>query len=198
MLRCFCVLATCFCLCIASSVALRGDDSEKTCARCGAPHPTCKVCKPTTETKKVSKTEFDCECEDFCVPGRSRLCGVEKGCDNCGCVTCKRIWEPTCAQVRSKRVLKKETTEVEEKVQKWVVEELCDACAAACQPTVLKSMAATGPGKTLLDAPLSVAQTGLTLSDDPSGPLPQQALVSPRAERRSAGNSWSFGVPMRR
>lgn len=117
---------------LAASAAL-GDEPFHKCARCGTECQTCKICRPVEEIKKVSKTEFDCACEDFCVPGRSNLCGVEQGCDECGRVTCKRIWEPTCAQVRSKCVLKKSTVEEEQKVIKWVVEELCPACAHECQ-----------------------------------------------------------------
>src|SRR5262245_26935540 len=98
-----CILTFAYLAIVCSSCA--ADDKEHKCARCGAPNPTCKVCKPVTETKKVSKTEFGCECEDFCVPGRSTLCGVEEGCDECGNTTCTRIWQQGCAQIRSRRVL---------------------------------------------------------------------------------------------
>ncbi len=112
--------------------AARADKPFHKCCRCGVECQTSKVCRPVEETKKVAKTQFECKCEDFCVPGKSNLCGVEQGCDECGNVTCTRIWEPTCAQVRSKCVLKKSTVEEEVKVIKWVVEEICPACAGDC------------------------------------------------------------------
>lgn len=118
---------------IALSVcSVQADEPEKKCARCGAPNPTCKVCKPVTETKKVSKTEYECECEDFCVPGRSTLCGEEESCDDCGNAKCTKIWQQNCAKIRSRKVLKKSTKEEDVVSYRWVVEEICDACAQAC------------------------------------------------------------------
>lgn len=103
------------------------------CDRCGCECTPLKVCVPKEETKKVSKTEYGCECEDFCVPGRSTLIGTEQVCDEHGHVHCKKIWQPTCATVRSKNVLTKKTVEVEETVCTWEVQEICDACAQSCQ-----------------------------------------------------------------
>ena len=131
------VIVLFYCLFLAPAMPMaRADEPAHKCARCGSDCPTCKICRAVEETKKVAKTEFECACEDFCVPGRSNLCGVDKSCDDCGNVKCTRIWEPTCAQVRSRRVLKKKTVEQEVKGFKWVVEELCDACAAACEPEI--------------------------------------------------------------
>ena len=42
------------------------------CAHCGCHSNCCKVCRLVCETKKVTKPEYDCECEDFCVPGPSK------------------------------------------------------------------------------------------------------------------------------
>jgi hypothetical protein len=119
-----------------TSANLAGSDNPPhKCARCGSPCPTQKVCRAIAEKKKVSKTEFGCECEDFCVPGRSGFCGYDKTCDDSGCVKCTKIWEPGCAQVRSRRVLTKKNVDEEVTVYKWVVEELCDACATSCDPS---------------------------------------------------------------
>src|SRR5262249_37755389 len=52
-----------------------------------------KVCRPTVDTKKVSKRVYDDLCEDFCLP-KCTLCGHffgHKGCcDGHGCDTCAK------------------------------------------------------------------------------------------------------------
>jgi hypothetical protein len=81
------------------------------------------------ETKKVPKTTYDCECEEFCVPGRSQCTTV---CDECG--HNRKVYRPTCAKLRTRtKLVKKETVE-EKCVYKWVVEDLCCDCAAKVEP----------------------------------------------------------------
>ena len=43
------------------------------CESCGCDASCCKVCRCVPSTKKVTKIEYDCECEDFCVPGPSHF-----------------------------------------------------------------------------------------------------------------------------
>jgi hypothetical protein len=112
------------------------------CAHCGCNSCCRKVCRLVCETKKVPKTTYDCKCEDFCVPGPSKCVGACETCSDCdkcggcGCKWCthkKKIYEPTCACVHTKKVLVKHVEMEEKKSYKWVVEYLCDNCACKCQ-----------------------------------------------------------------
>jgi hypothetical protein len=98
------------------------------CCRCGCVAVTKKICRPVAEKKKVKETEYDCECEDFCIPGPSTLIGCETECGDCGEAKVKKIWQPNCGEVRTRNVLKKSTEESEKTVYKWVVEEVCVDC----------------------------------------------------------------------
>ncbi len=173
----------------------RCDEPTHQCARCGSTCVTCKVCRPVEETKKVSKTEYECECEDFCVPGRSDFCGYDKSCDDCGKVKCTKIWQPTCACVRSRKVLKKKTVEEEVKQTKWVVEELCDACANDCRPTEPIPQPTIGTTKS---KPWSVESQEIIASDQQMSKLPYYAPSVDAAppsnnqnETNSAPGSWA-------
>jgi len=109
----------------SSTLALAGDCSK--CQHCGCAAECQKTCRLICETKKVPKLTYTCECEEFCVPGPSTRC-VE--CDDCG--NKKYTYTPTCAGVRTrKKVVKHETTE-EQPSYRWVVEDVCGACAGKC------------------------------------------------------------------
>ncbi len=97
------------------------------CDHCGCQSSCRKVCRVICEVKKVPKITYDCECEEFCVPGKS--CRT-KVCDECGHK--KTVYTPTCGEVRMRtKLVRKET--VEEKVTyRWVVECVCDGCASRC------------------------------------------------------------------
>lgn len=125
-----------FVLAAGTTTALAGD----CCAHCGCDCNCRKICRLVCETKKVPKITYDCKCEDFCVPGPSKCVGVcDTGCDQCGgcgCKLCchkKKIYEPTCACVHTKKVLVKHVEMVEKPSYKWVVEYVCDSCACKCQ-----------------------------------------------------------------
>src|SRR5437762_1480449 len=102
------------------------------CDRCGCQCNTHAVCRLKCETKKVPKITYSCECEDFCIPGVSKKCGYVSETDECGCEHCKPNWVPQCARVHTRTKLFKHVTEKEEKTYKWVVEYVCDRCAAKC------------------------------------------------------------------
>ena len=98
---------------------------------CGCKPRIRKVCRLVCETEEVTGTKFDCECEDFCIPGPSEKCDVECECD------CKShhgksrptAWKPSrCAEVRTRKklVIKEEKKEVPK--YRWVVEYVCDEC----------------------------------------------------------------------
>lgn len=97
------------------------------CARCGCESDCCKTCRLVCETKKVPKITYSCKCEDFCVPGPSEH---SISCDECG--KKKHIYTPTCAEVRTRKVLVKHETMEEVPSHKWVVENVCAACAEKC------------------------------------------------------------------
>lgn len=98
------------------------------CHHCGC-HTKCKkVCRLVCGTKKETKTEYACECEDFCVPGPSHKLGYLHECDEHGHKHRKPIWNPTCAKVHTrKKLVKKEVTKEVPDYQ-WVVEEYCCIC----------------------------------------------------------------------
>ena len=104
----------------SSSVAL-----ADCCQHCGCNANCCKVCRCVPDVKKVPKTTYSCECEDFCVPGPSEHCVV---CDECG--NKQHIYTPTCATMHTRKKLVKHETVKEVKTYKWVVESLCPACCA--------------------------------------------------------------------
>jgi hypothetical protein len=112
-------------LCACAAAIVRAGDC---CQRCGC-HSAChKVCRVVCEIKKVPKTEYDCECEEFCVPGKSERCLTY---DECGKRQC--VYTPVCGQVRTRTKLVKKQVIEEKPSYKWVVEDLCCNCAASCE-----------------------------------------------------------------
>ena len=100
------------------------------CQHCGCQCECQKVCRLICETKKVTKPEYSCECEDFCVPGASDHCVTY---DECGCK--KHVFTPNCATVRTRtKLVKKEVTK-EVPSYRWVVEKVCPACACKTSET---------------------------------------------------------------
>ncbi len=103
------------------------DCSGDCCAHCGCHSNCCKVCRLVPDVKKVPKVTYTCECEDFCVPGRSEHCVTYDECGNK-----QHCYAPTCGKVRTRTKLVKHETMVEKPGYKCVVESLCGACAANC------------------------------------------------------------------
>jgi hypothetical protein len=97
------------------------------CQRCGC-HATCdKVCRVVCETKEVKEPVYDCECEEFCLPGKSQRCVTY---DECGCR--QVVYTPTCGTVRTRNKLVKRTETKKVPSYRWVVEDLCERCATEC------------------------------------------------------------------
>ncbi len=148
------VASTAWCLMLAVHGAVAGDCGccdngccNNRCCDCGcACDDNCdKVCKLVCEKKKITKIHYACECEDFCVPGRS--CFV---CDNCAEAPCPELpkdqcsccahspltdihwkdWNPgECGCVKTRKKLVKYEVTAEVPSFKWVVEKRCAACA---------------------------------------------------------------------
>ena len=124
---------------LLSTVATAGDG---TCARCGcgACH---QICRLVPQEKKVDVVCWGYKCEDFCLGGPST-----PGCKNCEevcdfgdqgktdapCSLGKRFvwteWCPSWAKIHAKKKLMKRTVTKKVPSHKWVVEDLCDTCAA--------------------------------------------------------------------
>lgn len=192
------------------SRVLRGQDEiaapneSKKCAQCGNPCVVCKVCVPKVETKKHSESVFECECEDFCIPGRSTLCGREKSCDECGELRITRVWQPGCGTVRSKRVLKKSTEDSEQLAYSWEVQYLCVDCCGGC----VRSQSPTGgrgwpawfrkssePSR-CDGAPETACDLGVGLSPNPVAPNPSSTLLeSDSLNPQSAESSFDSPSP---
>jgi hypothetical protein len=117
---------------------------EGCCARCGRSGECCKICRVVYEEKKVEVTCWGLKCEDFCLPGPGA-----PGCRNCEevCDFCddagkangidsapKRFvwteWCPSWARIHTKKKQMKRVVTKTVPTYKWVVEALCEACAA--------------------------------------------------------------------
>jgi hypothetical protein len=120
---------------IVSATAAAG--AHDCCDHCGC-HSNCRnVCRVIRETKMVPETTYSCECEDFCVPGRSVRCGTRCECDtDCECPEhCHGVpnYVPGCATVRTRKKLVKHVVCKPVQSYRWVVEYLCEGCACECQ-----------------------------------------------------------------
>lgn len=89
---------------------------------------TCKVCRAVSEKKKINDTVFSCECEDFCIQGRSQV-QCNETVDESGCVQSEREWIPTAARMAQRKKLVKSTETREVTQWKLVVEHVCPNCA---------------------------------------------------------------------
>jgi hypothetical protein len=89
----------------------------ETCCPEGSCH---KVCRPTTEIKKVPKRVYNSDCEDFCLP-KCGLLGCLRGHTQCceeggGCAG-------RCGHVRTRKYLILKIQQKEECVTKCVVDQ---------------------------------------------------------------------------
>jgi len=89
-----------------------------------------KVCVCVPDVKKETTFEFSAVCEDFCVPGRSRVVGHCHTKDCRGCDVCRPIRQPTCAEVRTRIKLVKTPVTCETPTVKWIVKTVCAQCGA--------------------------------------------------------------------
>lgn len=97
------------------------------CNRCGIP----KTCKVVCDVKKVRKTVWVVECEEFCasLPNCRRGCKPCGGCDKASCDSCcdpcdslrRPTVPPKCSKVRTRKKLVKKEIICEVPVYKCVV-----------------------------------------------------------------------------
>ncbi len=167
------LLLTAAWLVCASSSAL----AQECCDHCGCGCNLRKVCRLVCIEKEVKETVYCCECEDFCVPGPSCKCGKECHHDCTaphGC-RCKEVWQPTCADVRTRNKLIKK--EVVKKVPswKWVVETVCCDCASRCGETAQE---AAPPPDASVEAPLEPLPMEIQEATMPKPPAPAMKTSS--------------------
>jgi hypothetical protein len=137
---------------LSAALAARAIAGGFCCAHCGC-HDKCnKVCRLVCTEKKVEIVCWGCKCEDFCLP----KCG-ERGCKNCEmvCEDCETkaakngicsaphpfVWFDWCpggATMHTKTKLMKKVIVRKVPTYMYVVEDLCDACAAKVEVSDLK------------------------------------------------------------
>lgn len=114
------------------------------CAHCGCTAQCHKVCRLVCEDRKVEKTCWGCICEDFCVPcaGTPVCKHCEDVCESCGDPDDPKVpfararkliwhdWTPNGATMYTKKKLMRKVVTKKVPGYKYVVEDLCDACAA--------------------------------------------------------------------
>lgn len=123
---------------------------EVCCKLCGCSAPCQKVCRLVCEEKKVEVVCWGCQCEDFCVPGRSRhgCRHCESVCDTCKDDTVSKVcslpkkfvwteWFPGGAHTYTKKKLMKKTVTVKVPSHKWVTEDLCSDCTINCGGVIM-------------------------------------------------------------
>lgn len=138
----------------------RAHAADGCCDRCGCTDDCQKICRLVCEEKKITATCWGCKREDFCVNGRSIYAGqqCEYICDETDpkapCTQPKKMvwgeWIPGgCAKVYTRSKLMKRTITKTVPSFKYVVEELCPQCEAACVvPEVPAGVEVPPPPKT--------------------------------------------------
>jgi len=124
------------------------------CQHCRRSCPCQVVCVLKCEIKEVELTCWSCKCEDFCIPGPSRIkCRhrenvCAEGCcsnDRCNCdqpkvVPKKFVWFDWCvgrAEVAQRKRLMKKTVTKKVPSYHWEVQELCRRCEPRCGAAVI-------------------------------------------------------------
>lgn len=100
---------------------------KSACPGCGCRQVE-KVCRIVPDVKKEAVTRFIVECDEVCVPGKSRR--AEPG--ECAATGCEAPLIPTCGRIIQKKTLKKVTTHVEKPGWKCIVETVCRQCGQHC------------------------------------------------------------------
>ncbi len=134
------------------------------CKRCGGSAACQQVCRLVCEEKKVEVTCWSWKEEEFCIPGPSKpgskhceeVCEFcEDGKDSESPVTKPKKfvwteWIPGRAKIHTKKELLKRTVTKTIPSYKWVVEDLCEKCAAV-PPTAKVASALPGSSTSLRD-----------------------------------------------
>ena len=105
------------------------------CSNCGC-RQFDRVCRTVPEVKKITESKYVVECEEVCLPGKSR-CEERIVADNDapGGQRCETVMVPTCSRIVTKKKLKKVTTTIEKPSWKCVVDTVCTQCGCQCGST---------------------------------------------------------------
>jgi len=159
------------------------------CCNCGCNHVK-KVCRLVCDMKEVTTFEYDCKCEDFCLPGKSTCCGHHWEPD-CKCLLgCKKVhdWQPHCScHIRTKKTLVK--VPVKKKVPHYtcVVECICNQCGN-CQV----DQQATAQAREQGIMPVS-AETPIVLQDSSAQDAGQQPAAPQQPQKSLSFLDRLFG-----
>lgn len=107
--------------------------AQDCCPYCGCREQIHRVCRVKCEMKKVPKVTYCCEAEDFCIGDRSKICGYTCEVDCDGCKHYKENRTPCGAKMFCRKKLVKTVVDKEVPVYTWVVEYMCDRCAAEAE-----------------------------------------------------------------
>jgi hypothetical protein len=116
---------------LALGFASRAEAGGCCCPSCGC-RQVKKICLCVPDVKNETKFEFSAVCEDFCVPGPSRVVGHCQTKDCQGCDVCQPVRQPSCAQVRTRVKLVKTPVTCETPTLKWIVKTVCCRCGTCC------------------------------------------------------------------
>ena len=111
-------------LCLAQSPAC--------CPACGCSQFQ-KSCRVVPDVKKETKTKWVVQCEDICLPGRTRsvdACVADPTSPTGQWVVTTR--QPSCDRVITKKKLVKKTETIEKPGFKCIVETVCAQCGQCC------------------------------------------------------------------
>ena len=105
------------------------------CIRCGATCGLEAICVCSPGTKKIPKVEYEVDCEPICMPGCGSTPWSFGRREPAGCSSCT-VEQPACpGRVRTRKLLRKETTEEEICVVERRVEYLCGPCSGRTPAT---------------------------------------------------------------
>ena len=107
-------------------------EANENCSQCCCTQCR-KVCRVVCEMKKETVFCYECECEDFCIPGRSCITGVKCVPNVCNpCETHREYcWQPHCGPIKQRKILHKVAKTIEKPVYRCVVERVCCQCGLA-------------------------------------------------------------------
>jgi len=145
-----------------------------------------KYCKLVPEVTKTTTYKYYLECEDFCIPGRSKCIGTTCKPDCNGCCKTEKVMQPTCGCVRTKAKVMKVPVVKEKHGWKCVVVHVCGGCrhCAEARPATdaelqlaLKTAEQQGIVLTSVSEPIDV-----TIPDDETqAPAVPQLLAVPES-----------------
>jgi hypothetical protein len=168
-------------------------DGDGCCTNCGRNCRVKPVCRIVCEMKEVKEWVYECECEDFCVPGPGKKVGCY--CDqdpNCPCkCESKPIYKPCwCEMFHRKKLIKKEVVK-QVPTYKCVVEYVCVECCnqgncrqGHCDAEANQNMAEADHGVALRPLPVP-AETPLAEFDGTEEPVRHAADQSESEARPS-------------